>query len=130
MSEITQDALLRPPFPPFNRESAIAKVQMAEDAWNSRDPQRVSLAYTEDTEWRNRSKFLKGRAEVQAFLSDKWKREQDYRLRKWLWSFTDNRISVKFEYNTTMPLDNGFGLTATSNGNSPPTVSCNAGKPV
>ena len=88
----------RPPLPPFTEESARAKVQAAEDGWNSRNPERVSFAYTIDTEWRNRSEFLNGRDAVQAFLARKWQKEQDYRLKKWLWSFTDNRISVKFEY--------------------------------
>ena len=88
----------RPPFPPFTAETARFKVQAAEDAWNTRDPERVSLAYTEDTEWRNRSEFLHGRAQVVEFLRRKWGREHDYRLRKELWAFTDNRISVRFEY--------------------------------
>jgi len=88
----------RPPLPPFTRETALAKVQAAEDGWNTRNPQKVSLAYTPDTQWRNRSDFINGRKEVEAFLVRKWDIEHDYRLRKWLWSFTDNRISVKFEY--------------------------------
>ncbi len=88
----------RPPFPPFDAQSAAAKVQAAEDAWNSRDPQRVSLAYSEGTVWRNRDRFLTGRAEVVAFLTDKWARELDYALRKSLWSFTDDRIAVRFQY--------------------------------
>jgi uncharacterized protein len=88
----------RPPLPPFTAETARQKVQAAEDAWNSRDPARVSLAYTEDTEWRNRSSFVHGRAEVVAFLTAKWAREHDYRLKKELWAFTDNRIAVRFEY--------------------------------
>jgi nuclear transport factor 2 (NTF2) superfamily protein len=88
----------RPPLPPFTLETARQKVQAAEDAWNTRDPERVSLAYTEDTIWRNRAEFLRGRAEVRAFLERKWSRELDYRLRKELWSFTDDRISVCFEY--------------------------------
>ena len=88
----------RPPFPPFDAASAAAKVQAAEDAWNSRDPQRVSLAYTEDTVWRNRDRFLTGRAEVVAFLTEKWARELDYALRKSLWSFTEDRIAVRFQY--------------------------------
>ena len=88
----------KPPLPPFTLETARQKVQAAEDAWNTRDPERVSLAYTEDTEWRNRAEFLHGRAEVRAFLERKWRRELDYRLRKELWSFTDDRISVCFEY--------------------------------
>jgi uncharacterized protein len=88
----------RPPLPPFTAETARQKIQAAEDAWNSRDPHRVSLAYTEDTEWRNRSTFVHGRAEVVAFLTAKWAKEHDYRLRKELWAFTDNRIAVRFEY--------------------------------
>ena len=88
----------RPPLPPFTEETARQKVQMAEDAWNTRDPERVALAYTEDTEWRNRADFLRGRAEVVAFLKRKWARELDYRLKKTLWAFTGNRIAVRFEY--------------------------------
>jgi hypothetical protein len=88
----------RPPLPPFTAESARQKVQLAEDAWNSKDPVRVSLAYTEDTLWRNRSQFIRGRRQVQEFLQGKWERELDYRLKKELWSFTDNRIAVRFEY--------------------------------
>ncbi len=88
----------RPPLPPFTAETARQKVQAAEDAWNSRDPARVSLAYTEDTEWRNRSTFVHGRAEVVAFLTAKWAKEHDYRLKKELWAFTENRIAVRFEY--------------------------------
>ena len=88
----------RPPLPPFTLESAIKKVQAAEDAWNSRDPVRVSLAYTPDTEWRNRAEFVNGREQVVEFLSRKWVRELDYRLKKQLWAFTDNRIAVRFEY--------------------------------
>ncbi|MNQ40981.1 DUF1348 family protein [Variovorax sp. KBS0712] len=88
----------RPPLPPFTLESALQKVQAAEDAWNSRDPARVSLAYTPDTEWRNRADFVNGRAQVVAFLSRKWEREHDYRLKKQLWAFMDNRIAVRFEY--------------------------------
>jgi len=88
----------RPPLPPFTLESALQKVQAAEDAWNSRDPVRVSLAYTPDTEWRNRADFVNGRAQVVEFLSRKWEREHDYRLKKQLWAFMDNRIAVRFEY--------------------------------
>jgi uncharacterized protein len=84
--------------PPFDLATARAKVQAAEDAWNSRDAERVALAYTEDTEWRNRAEFLNGREQVKAFLRRKWQRELDYRLRKELWAFTDNRIAVRFEY--------------------------------
>jgi uncharacterized protein len=88
----------RPPLPPFNKETARQKVQAAEDAWNSRNPERVALAYTEDTEWRNRSEFLRGRAQVVEFLRGKWAREHDYRLKKDLWAFTGNRIALRFEY--------------------------------
>jgi uncharacterized protein len=88
----------KPPLPPFSLETAKAKVQAAEDAWNTRDPDRVALAYTEDSQWRNRDEFLSGRDEIRAFLTRKWAKELDYRLKKELWSFTDNRISVCFEY--------------------------------
>ncbi|SHE97197.1 hypothetical protein SAMN03080594_102208 [Arenibacter palladensis] len=86
------------PLPPFTLETAKIKVQMAEDAWNSKDPITVSKAYTEDTEWRNRSQFVNGRKEVVDFLSGKWKTELHYKLRKYLWAFSDNRIAVRFEY--------------------------------
>lgn len=88
----------RPPLPPFTLESATKKVQAAEDAWNTRDPVRVSLAYTPDTEWRNRADFVNGREQVVAFLARKWEREHDYRLKKQLWAFMGNRIAVRFEY--------------------------------
>jgi nuclear transport factor 2 (NTF2) superfamily protein len=88
----------RPPLPPFTRETATRKVQAAEDAWNTRDPVRVSLAYTPDTEWRNRADFVNGREQVVEFLTRKWEREHDYRLKKQLWAFMDNRIAVRFEY--------------------------------
>jgi uncharacterized protein len=88
----------RPPFPPFTRETAIEKVRNAEDAWNSRDPQRVSLAYSVDSRWRNRNEFVNGREEIVAFLTRKWQRESDYRLIKELWAFTGNRIAVRFAY--------------------------------
>ncbi len=84
--------------PPFTRETALAKVQAAEDAWNSRDPQRVSLAYSEDSDWRNRDEFFVGREAIIAFLERKWAKELDYRLMKELWAFTHDRISVRFEY--------------------------------
>lgn len=84
--------------PPFTPETAAAKVRAAEDAWNSRDPDRVALAYTEDSEWRNRDRFLRGRDQIRAFLAEKWARELDYRLTKSLWSFTDDRIAVRFQY--------------------------------
>jgi nuclear transport factor 2 (NTF2) superfamily protein len=88
----------RPPFPPFTRETAIQKVRLAEDAWNSRDPQRVALAYTVDSHWRNRAEFPIGREQIVEFLTRKWRRELDYRLIKELWAFTDNRIAVRFAY--------------------------------
>lgn len=86
------------PLPPFTLETAKQKVQLAEDAWNSKDPQRVSLAYTIDTEWRNRSQFINGREAVVKFLTGKWQMELDYKLKKELWAFMDNRIAVRFEY--------------------------------
>lgn len=88
----------RPPLPPFTRETAMQKVRGAEDGWNSRDPARVSLAYTEDSYWRNRSTFVHEREEIIAFLTAKWNRELDYRLIKELWTFADNRIAVRFAY--------------------------------
>jgi nuclear transport factor 2 (NTF2) superfamily protein len=88
----------RPPLPPFTAETAAKKVQAAEDAWNSRDPLRVSMAYTEDSQWRNRDTFVTGRAEIVTFLSGKWERELDYALRKSLWTFAENRIAVRFQY--------------------------------
>ncbi len=88
----------RPPLPPFTEETAKLKIQAAEDAWNSKDPERVSLAYTIDTEWRNRSEFIHGRDEVKAFLQRKWLKELDYKLRKEYWAHTGNRIAVRFEY--------------------------------
>ena len=88
----------RPPLPPFTLETAVQKVRMAEDAWNSRDPERVSLAYTEDSRWRNRAEFFQGRAEIVTFLRRKWAREIDYRLIKDLWAFHDHRIAVRFQY--------------------------------
>ena len=88
----------RPPLPPFSRESATQKVRMAEDGWNSRDPQRVSLVYTEDSKWRNRAEFPRGRAQIVVFLTRKWARELDYRLIKELWAFEGNRIAVRFAY--------------------------------
>ncbi|MFC6312905.1 nuclear transport factor 2 family protein [Paraburkholderia dipogonis] len=88
----------RPPLPPFTRETAIQKVRAAEDGWNTRDPERVSLAYTVDSVWRNRAEFTNGRAEIVGLLRRKWARELDYRLIKELWAFTDNRIAVRFAY--------------------------------
>jgi hypothetical protein len=86
------------PLPPFTEKTAKEKVQLAEDAWNSQDPEKVSKAYTVDTEWRNRSQFVNGREEVVAFLTEKWKKEKNYKLKKELWAFTDNKIAVRFEY--------------------------------
>jgi nuclear transport factor 2 (NTF2) superfamily protein len=88
----------RPPLPPFSTETATEKVRLAEDAWNSRDPQRVALGYTLDSRWRNRSEFINGRQEIVAFLGRKWSRELDYRLIKEVWAFADNRIAVRFAY--------------------------------
>ena len=88
----------RPPFPPFDDQTAAQKVQAAEDAWNTRDPERVASAYTEDSVWRNRDEFINGREQIVAFLSRKWERELDYALRKELWGFHGNRIAVRFQY--------------------------------
>ncbi len=95
---MTQDEEARPPIPPFTEETATEKVRKAEDAWNSRDPARVALAYTKDSQWRNRAEFLRGRAAIEAFLTRKWAKETDYRLIKELWAFRDNRIAVRFAY--------------------------------
>jgi nuclear transport factor 2 (NTF2) superfamily protein len=92
------DVATRPPLPPFTHESAIKKVRLAEDAWNSRDPEKVALAYTIDSRWRNRAEFANGRQEIVALLKRKWTRELDYRLIKELWAFTANRIAVRFAY--------------------------------
>ncbi len=92
------DSEARPPFPPFTRETAIQKIRMAEDGWNSRDPVRVALAYTVDSRWRNRAEFPRGREQIVEFLTRKWQRELDYRLIKELWAFTENRIAVRFAY--------------------------------
>jgi nuclear transport factor 2 (NTF2) superfamily protein len=88
----------RPPLPPFNEASAIEKVRLAEDGWNTRDPEKVSLAYTVDSRWRNRAEFVQGRADIQALLTRKWNKELDYRLVKELWAYTNNRIAVRFAY--------------------------------
>ena len=98
----------RPPLPPFTRETAIQKVRAAEDGWNTRDPERVSLAYTADSVWRNRAEFMNGRAEIVGLLRRKWARELDYRLIKELWAFTDNRIAVRFAYEWHDDSDNWF----------------------
>ncbi|MDF1752765.1 MAG: nuclear transport factor 2 family protein [Verrucomicrobiales bacterium] len=95
---MTNTAIERPPLPAFTEETARQKVQLAEDAWNSKDPEKVALAYTENSEWRNRSEFIQGRAEIVEFLRRKWVRELDYKLQKTLWTYRDNRIAVRFEY--------------------------------
>jgi len=89
---------IRPPLPPFTYDTAVQKVRAAEDAWNNQDPVKVSLAYTLDSQWRNRNEFPRGRIEIVAFLTKKWEKEQEYRLIKELWSYTDNRIAVRFAY--------------------------------
>ena len=98
----------KPPLPPFTLETALIKVQAAEDAWNTREAHKVALAYTEDSQWRNRDEFFSGREAIAAFLQRKWEKELDYRLKKELWSFTDNRISVCFEYEWHDPADNWY----------------------
>ena len=98
MDVMTEMSESKPPFPPFTAETAIQKVQAAEDAWNTCDPERVSLAYTVDSDWRNRDEHIVGRADIVAFLTRKWQHELDYSLRKSLWSFHDNRIAVRFQY--------------------------------
>ena len=95
---MTNQISSRPPLPPFTLESAVQKVRMAEDAWNTRDPERIALAYSEDSRWRNRAEFIQGRAEIKALLTRKWARELDYRLIKELWAHQDNRIAVRFAY--------------------------------
>ncbi len=98
----------RPPLPPFTRETAIEKVRKAEDGWNSRDPQKVSLAYSIDSRWRNRNEFVTGREQIVAFLTRKWQRELEYRLIKELWAFTGNRIAVRFAYESHDAAGNWF----------------------
>ena len=98
MRQSTEHQETRPPVPPFDEESARQKVKAAQDTWNTRDPEKVALAYTEDSEWCNRDEFFRRREEIVAFLRRKWARELDYRLQKNLWCFTENRIAVRFEY--------------------------------
>src|SRR3954467_2391939 len=98
MTFTTANAVTRPPVPPFTLESAVQKVRLAEDAWNSRDPEKVVLAYTPDSRWRNRSEFLRGRHEITQFLKRKWAKELEYRLIKELWAYIENRIAVRFAY--------------------------------
>jgi nuclear transport factor 2 (NTF2) superfamily protein len=97
--------------PPFTKETALAKVQAAEDAWNSKNPEKVSMAYTMDSQWRNRNKFFIGREAIKSFLSDKWIKESNYKLKKHLWSYTDNRISVRFIYEWKNPMTNQWMRT-------------------
>ncbi len=98
MQQSGENQQVRAPVPPFDEETARQKVKAAEDAWNTRDPERVALAYTEDSKWRNRDEFFEGRAAIKEFLRRKWSRELDYRLRKEMWCYTANRIAVRFEY--------------------------------
>lgn len=106
-------AMSRPPLPPFTAETAARKARMAEDAWNSRDPARVALAYTPDSRWRNRSEFFVGREAIAAFLTRKWQAEHDYRLIKEVWAFTDDRIAVRFVYES----HDGAGRWSRAHGN-------------
>lgn len=110
---MTNIAETKPPLPPFSRDSAVQKVRMAEDGWNSRDAQRVALAYSSDSQWRNRDQFVNGRAAIVEFLTQKWARELDYRLIKELWAFDGNRIAVRFAYEW----QNAAGLWFRSYGN-------------
>ena len=103
------------PLPPFTEETARQKIQAAEDGWNTKDPIKVSMAYSEDTEWRNRIEFIKGRAEVQAFLKNKWENELDYKLKKELWGSTGNRIAVRFEYEFRNKEGNWFSAYGNEN---------------
>jgi nuclear transport factor 2 (NTF2) superfamily protein len=105
----------RPPLPPFSRDTAIQKIRLAEDAWNSQDPERVSLAYTPDSRWRNRSEYVNGREQIRGLLQRKWQHEHEYRLIKELWAFTDNRIAVRFVYEWQD--DNGAWFRACGNEN-------------
>ena len=116
----------KPPLPPFSLETARQKVQAAEDAWNSRDPERVALAYTPDSEWRNRAEFFAGRDAIKAFLQRKWAKELEYRLKKELWCFTDNRIGVRFEYEWHDDSGNWFVRMAMRCGSLPTADSCSA----
>ena len=108
--------------PPFTRETALRKVRAAEDAWNTRDPERVSLAYTANSQWRNRDTFVQGRPQIVEFLSGKWDREQQYRLVKQLWAFTGNRIAVRFQYEYHDERGNWFRAYAMRTGSSMTTV--------
>jgi len=105
---VQESGMSRPPFPPFTRETAAQKARMAEDAWNSRDPQKVALAYTPDSQWRNRAEFFSGREAIALFLERKWAREIEYRLIKEVWAFADNRIAVRFAYEWRDDSNNWF----------------------
>jgi nuclear transport factor 2 (NTF2) superfamily protein len=98
MTDLNSSTEIRMPVPPFTMETALQKVQMAEDAWNSKDPERVCLSYTKDTEWRNRTEFINGRDAIKLFLKRKWQKELGYKLKKELWGFRENRMAVRFEY--------------------------------
>ena len=115
---VAQATAQRTPLPPFTRETAIQKVRLAEDAWNSRDPEKVALAYTVDSRWRNRSEFVNGRQEIIAFLKRKWTKELDYRLIKELWAFEGNLIAVRFAMNGRMTPEIGFAPMAMRIGSS------------
>ena len=104
------------PLPPFNRGSAMKKVQLAENAWNTKNPEMIALAYSVDAEWRNRSSFINGRDEVVAFLKNKWRQELNYKLKKELWAFHNNRIAVRFEYEYQTQMGSGLGRTETKIG--------------
>ena len=108
VNSIQPKPTIKPLLPPFTKVSALEKVQAAEDAWNSKDPERVSLAYTEDSEWRNRSEFIVGREQIQSFLVKKWDKEKGYKLQKELWAFSGNRIAVTFKYEWHDYADNWF----------------------
>lgn len=97
------ETVQRPPLPPFTYETAVQKIQLAEDAWNSQDPARVAIAYTVDSEWRNRDQFINGREQIIIFLIAKWQKERHYKLKKQYWAHTDNRIAVRFEYEYQAP---------------------------
>jgi uncharacterized protein len=114
----TAPIAMRPPLPPFTRESAIQKVRLAEDGWNARDPRKVALAYASDSRWRNRLEFINGRNEIIAFLSRKWAKELDYRLIKELWAFAGNRIAVPFAYEWHDDWVTGIGPMAVRTGSS------------
>ena len=115
---MTSSGVTRPPLPPFNQETAAQKARMAEDAWNTRDPARVALAYTENSRWRNRAEFFQGRPAIEAFLTREWNRELDYRLIKELWAFHENRIAVRFASNGATIREAGSALTAMRTGSS------------